>query len=77
MTEKTMTVTYVRSVIGRPEDQHQTLRSLGFTRLHQTREIVDTPSVRGMVYKIRHLVTVEGEEEILGSSFKTAGKNNS
>ncbi|CAN5605586.1 hypothetical protein BH20CHL1_BH20CHL1_06100 [soil metagenome] len=75
---KTMTVTYVRSVLGRPQDQHQTLRSLGFTRLHQTREIIDTPSVRGMVYKIRHLVVVEGEDEVLGSSIHPAkGNNNS
>lgn len=75
---KTMKVTYVRSVLGRRQDQHQTLRSLGFTRLHQTREIIDTPSVRGMVYKIRHLVVVEGEDEVLGSSIHTAkGNNNS
>ena len=76
MTEKTMTVTYVKSVLGRPQDQHHTLRSLGFTRLHQTRQITDTPSVRGMVYKIRHLVTVEGEDEILGSSIHSANSDN-
>jgi len=64
---KTLKVTYVRSAIGYPKDQHQTVKSLGFTRLNQTREIADTPSVRGMVYKVRHLVTVEGEGEILGS----------
>lgn len=75
MSAKTMTVTYVRSVLGRPQDQHHTLRSLGFTRLHQTRELVDTPSVRGMVYKIRHLVKVEGEPEVLGSSINP-GKSN-
>lgn len=75
---KTMTVTYVKSVLGRPQDQHQTLRSLGFTRLHQTREITDTPSVRGMVYKIRHLVKVEGEPEVLGLSVHPEeGNNNS
>jgi large subunit ribosomal protein L30 len=68
MSADTMKVTYVRSVVGFPEDQHHTLRSLGFTKLHQTRELANTPSVRGMVYKIRHLVTVEGEDEILGSS---------
>lgn len=68
MTSKTMTVTYVRSALGFPQDQHNTVRSLGFTRLHQTRELVDTPSVRGMVYKVRHLVTVDGEAEVLGSS---------
>lgn len=74
MSEKTMKVTYVRSAVGFPQDQHNTVRSLGFTRLHQTREINDTPSVRGMVYKIRHLVTVEGEPEVLGSSIHTESK---
>lgn len=68
MSSKTMTVTYVRSAIGYPKDQHTTVRSLGFTRLNQTREIVDTPAVRGMVYKVRHLLQVEGEDEVLGSS---------
>jgi large subunit ribosomal protein L30 len=68
MSSDTMKVTYVRSVLKFPKDQHTTLRSLGFTRLHQTREVPNTPDVRGMVYKIRHLVTVEGEDEILGSS---------
>jgi large subunit ribosomal protein L30 len=78
MSSKTMKVTYVRSVLGRAQDQHHTLRSLGFTRLHQTRELVDTPSVRGMVYKIRHLVTVEGEDEVLGSSINPGkSKHNS
>lgn len=74
MSEKTMTVTYVRSAIGYPQDQHQTIRSLGFTRLNQTREVTDTPSVRGMVYKVRHLVRVEGEDEMLGSSIHTESK---
>lgn len=72
MSSETMKVTYVRSVVGFPQDQHQTVRSLGFTRLHQTREIPNTPSLRGMVYKVRHLVNVEGEDEVLGSSINPA-----
>ena len=68
MSTNTLKVTYVRSVVGFPQDQHNTVRSLGFTRLHQTREVPNTPDVRGMVYKVRHLVTIEGEDEILGSS---------
>lgn len=67
MSADTITVTYVRSVVGFPQDQHTTVRSLGFTRLHQTRELPNTPDVRGMVYKVRHLVTVAEEGEILGS----------
>lgn len=68
MSADTLKVTYVRSVLKFPQDQHQTLRSLGFTKLNQTREVPNTPDVRGMVYKIRHLVTIEGEDEILGST---------
>lgn len=52
-------ITLVRSVIGRPEDQERTVRSLGLKHVNQTVEREDTPSVRGMVRKIRHLVSVE------------------
>ena len=52
-------ITLVRSTIGRPEDQERTVRSLGLRRLHHTVERQDSPSIRGMVAKVRHLVTVE------------------
>lgn len=52
-------ITLVRSTIGRPKDQGATARSLGLRRLHHTVERVDHPAIRGMVYKIRHLVEVE------------------
>jgi large subunit ribosomal protein L30 len=52
-------ITLVRSVIGRPKDQGATVQSLGLRRLHQTVEQPDTPSVRGMVNKVRHLVRVD------------------
>lgn len=52
-------ITLVRSTIGRPEDQERTVRSLGLRRLHHTVERQDSPSIRGMVAKIHHLVTVE------------------
>ncbi len=55
----TLKVTLVRSVIGRPADQEATVRSLGLRRLHQTVEKPDTPDVRGMITKVRHLVSVE------------------
>lgn len=58
----TMRLTMVRSTIGRPKDQETTLRSLGLRKLHQTVEVRDTPSVRGMVAKVRHLLEVEGGE---------------
>ncbi len=52
-------ITLVRSTIGRPKDQGLTVRSLGLRRLHHTVVRPDSPSIRGMVTKIRHLVTVE------------------
>ncbi len=58
----TLRVTLVRSTIGRPKDQGATVRSLGLRKLHQTVELQDTPSVRGMVNKVRHLLNVEGAE---------------
>ena len=64
----TMKLRYKKSAIGYPQDQRDTIRSLGFTKLNQTIERPDTPSIRGMVYKVRHLVHVEGEGEIRGSS---------
>ena len=58
----TLRLTLVRSTIGKPKDQEATVRSLGLRKLHQTVELPDNPSVRGMVNKVRHLVNVEGAE---------------
>jgi large subunit ribosomal protein L30 len=58
-TTRTLRVKLVRSVIGRPKDQEATVRSLRLRRIHQTAEHPDTPSVRGMIFKVRHLVEVE------------------
>ncbi|MCH7996998.1 MAG: 50S ribosomal protein L30 [Chloroflexi bacterium] len=52
-------VTLRKSGIGHPQDQKDTIRALGLRRLHQTVEHDDSPSVRGMVEKIKHLVVVE------------------
>jgi len=52
-------ITLVRSTIGRPADQGRTVASLGLRRIHSTVDRPDTPSIRGMVNKIRHLVRVE------------------
>lgn len=52
-------ITLVRSTIGRPADQGRTVASLGLRKLNATVERPDTPSIRGMVTKIRHLVEVE------------------
>lgn len=58
-TKKTVRVTQVRSAIGRPGDQRDTLKGLGLNKLHRTRDLEDTPSVRGMIKKVHHLVQVE------------------
>ena len=52
-------VTQTGSPIGRPEAQRRTLIGLGLNKLSRTRVLEDTPSVRGMVGKVRHLVSVE------------------
>lgn len=52
-------ITYVRSVIGQKPDQEATVRALGLRRLNQTVEHDDSPQLRGMVHKVRHLVKVE------------------
>ena len=49
----------VRSPIGYRSDQRETVRSLGLRRMHQVVERGDTPIVRGMLFKVRHLVKVE------------------
>lgn len=55
----TVTVTQVRSPIGRPADQRATLIGLGLNKLHRTRRLEDTPAVRGMIARVSHLVRVE------------------
>ena len=52
-------VTQVASGLGRKKDQIQTLTGLGLGKLRRTRELEDTPSVRGMIRKVAHLVEVE------------------
>lgn len=55
----TIRVTQIKSPIGRKDDQRRTLIGLGLNKLHRTRELEDTPAVRGMISKVRHLVRVE------------------
>ncbi len=52
-------VTQVRSVIDRPRDQKDTIRRLGLHRMHDSVVKDDRPDIRGMIDKVRHLVTVE------------------
>ena len=55
----TLRVTQTGSPIGRKADQKATLVGLGLNRIGRTRELEDTPSVRGMINKVKHLVRVE------------------
>jgi large subunit ribosomal protein L30 len=55
-------VTLERSGIGHPADQKATLRALSLHRLHQTVVVEDTPSIRGMIRKVSHLVKVRPVE---------------
>ena len=55
----TLKIQWVRSFIGCPEDMRQTIRGLGFRRMRQVVEREDTPAVRGMIHKVRHLVEVQ------------------
>ena len=58
-TEKQLHITQVRSLIGRPKDQRDTVRSLGLKRIRHTVTQPDRPEIRGMLRKVPHLVTFE------------------
>lgn len=55
---KTVTVTQIASPIGRIQKQHATLTGLGLNKIGRTRVLEDTPSVRGMINKVKHLVQI-------------------
>lgn len=57
--KKTVKVTQIGSPIGRPGDQRATLKGLGLNKLNRSRVLEDTPSVRGMIDKVAHLVRVD------------------
>ena len=54
-----MKITLVKSMIGRPEKHRKVLRGMGLTKINRTVELKDTPSIRGMVHVVSHLVKVE------------------
>lgn len=55
---KTIVVKQVGSPIRRPAIQRATLKGLGLDKMHRTRELEDTPAVRGMVAKVSHMVEI-------------------
>ena len=61
--KKSVTVIQTTSPIGRKPDQRATLKGLGLNRLGRRRVLEDTPAVRGMINKVRHLVRVADEGE--------------
>lgn len=59
-TKQTVRVTQIASGIGRKPGQQATLIGLGLNKINRSRELEDTPAVRGMIRKVAHLVKVEG-----------------
>jgi large subunit ribosomal protein L30 len=57
--KKTLRVTQIRSTIACPADQGKTIRALGLGKINRSVEQVDNPAVRGMIFKVKHLVKVE------------------
>lgn len=56
---KTIKVTLVKSIIGRKKDQIATVAALGLHKIRSTAEHADNPQIRGMVEKVKHLITIE------------------
>ncbi len=54
-----LAVTLKRSLIGRTQDQRDTVKALGLRKLHQTVEHDDNPAIRGMIKKVSHLIEVK------------------
>ena len=59
---KTIVIKQIGSPIRRPAKQRQTLIGLGLNKMHKTRELEDTPSVRGMINSIPHMVEIVEEK---------------
>jgi large subunit ribosomal protein L30 len=58
---KTVTVVQTGSPIGRRSDQEATLKGLGLNKRHRRRTLEDTPAVRGMIDKVKHLLRIESD----------------
>ena len=59
MAKSTIKVVQIRSAIGREGSQRRTLIGLGLNKIGRVRELEDTPAVRGMINKVKHLVRFE------------------
>ena len=58
MADKTIHIKQIKSAIGRPSDQGKTLKALGLGKINKTVHQVDNPCVRGMIFKVKHLIEV-------------------
>ena len=67
-------LTWTRSCIGRPQGQRRVIESLGLKRLNHTVTLGDTPTIRGMVNKVQHLLVVEQIEEAKKTTRRRARK---
>ncbi|MGB6484179.1 MAG: 50S ribosomal protein L30 [Candidatus Acidiferrales bacterium] len=56
---ETLKIRWVRSFIGCPRNMRQTIRGMGFRRMNQLIERPDSPSIRGMIARVHHLVQIE------------------
>jgi large subunit ribosomal protein L30 len=56
--EKMIRVKWIKSAIGKPAYQKETLKGLGFRRLYETLTVVDRPEIRGMLHRVIHLLEV-------------------
>ena len=59
MAEKKLKIKQVRSIIGRPARQKRTMAALGLRRINNSREVVATPQILGMIESVKHLISVE------------------
>ena len=59
----TLNITLVKSMIGRPQKHRRVLRGMGLTKLNKTVELKDTPSTRGMIEAVSHLVKTEEKRD--------------
>ena len=65
-------ITLIKSLIGFPEVQRRTAAALGLTKLHKTVTMPDNGAIRGMAFKLRHVVVVETAEEEAPSAAKVS-----
>lgn len=61
--EKKIKITLVKSAIGYDKSQKQTVRALGLLKMNASRIVRDTPHMRGMIFKVQHLLDIEEVEE--------------